>query len=94
MSWSWYHHDHNLREFVQTTVILTPGVGNPGSVLHRWLRFRGNLADPADPVQNSVRRGNAVFYNTFGTFCRNWGFIFGANPEKTLREINVFGFER
>ena len=29
-----------LREFVQTTVILTPGVGTPGSVPHRMLRFR------------------------------------------------------
>ena len=29
-----------LREFVQTTVILPPGVGNPGSVLLAVARFR------------------------------------------------------
>ena len=30
----------NLREFVLTTVILAPGVGNPGSVLPAVARFR------------------------------------------------------
>ena len=37
-------------------------------------------ADPLDPVQSSVRPPNALFYNTFGTFRRNWGPIFGPNP--------------
>ena len=36
--------------------------------------------DPVDPVQSSVRLSNTVFYNDFGTFCRNWGPIFGPNP--------------
>ena len=33
-----------------------------------------------DPVQNSVRLSNAVFYNDSGTFSRNWGPIFGPKP--------------
>ena len=36
--------------------------------------------DPEDPVQNSVRLANIDFYNAFGTFCRNWGPMFGPNP--------------
>ena len=36
-----------------------------------------------DPVQNSVRLSNTVFYNDFGTFCRNWGPIFRPQPLKT-----------
>ena len=32
-----------------------------------------------ETAQNSVRRGSALFYNTFGTFCRNGGPIFGPN---------------
>ena len=37
-------------------------------------------AIPADPLQNSVRLENLEFYIGFGTFCRNWGPIFGPNP--------------
>ena len=50
---------------MKTTVILTPGVGNPGSVPHRMLRFRWiplDPLDPVDPVQNSVRLSNTVFF--------------------------------
>ena len=36
--------------------------------------------DRVDPVQSSVRLSNTVFYNEFGTFCRNWEPIFGPNP--------------
>ena len=39
-----------LREFVVTTVILTPGVGNPGSVLGGLTPFPGN---PRNRVENS-----------------------------------------
>ena len=35
---------------------------------------------PLDPLQNSTRLSNAVFYNDFGTFCRNWGPSFGSPP--------------
>ena len=41
-----------MREFVETTVILAPGVGNPGSVLDPVVAFPAN---PANPVQNSER---------------------------------------
>ena len=33
--------------------------------------------DPVNPVQSSGRLKNHLFYNDFGTFCRNWGPIFG-----------------
>ena len=48
-------------------------MGNPGSVLHRMLRFRWI---GVDPLQNSVRLSNAGFYNDFCTFSRNWGPTF------------------
>ena len=32
--------------------------------------------DPLDPLQSSVRLSNAVFYNDFCNFLRNWGPIF------------------
>ena len=41
---------------MQATVILPPGVGNPGYVLHELLRFRWKVVDPVypvAPVQNS-----------------------------------------
>ena len=43
----------NLREFVVTTVILTPGAGNPGSVLGILTLFPADPLDPADPLENS-----------------------------------------
>ena len=42
----------NLREFVLTTVILPPGVGNPGSVLHGLTPFP---LDWLDPLENPWR---------------------------------------
>ena len=32
--------------------------------------------NPVNPVQSSGRLKNHLFYNDFGTFCRNWGPIF------------------
>ena len=43
----------NLREFVLTTVILLPGVGNPGSVLGGLTPFPVNPLNPANPLENS-----------------------------------------
>ena len=40
----------NLREFVVTTVILLPGVGNPGSVPGRLAPFPPNPINPLNPV--------------------------------------------
>ena len=40
--------------------------------------------DPLDPLENSVRLSNAVFYNDFGTFCQNCGPIFCPKPLKTM----------
>ena len=43
-------------------------------------------ADPADPedcvdcLQNSVRLIFVIKHYGFGTFCQNWGPIFGPNP--------------
>ena len=45
--------------------------------------FPVDSEDSEDPVQNSVRLSNAMFYNDFGTFCRNWGPIFRPQPLKT-----------
>ena len=39
-----------LREFVVTTVILTPGAGNPGSVLGILTPFPADPLDPLDPL--------------------------------------------
>ena len=38
-----------MREFVLTTVILPPGVGNPGAVLHGLTPFPD---DPVDLAEN------------------------------------------
>ena len=43
-------HPPYLREFVLTTVILLPGVGNPGSVLGGLTPFPGNPLNPVNPV--------------------------------------------
>ena len=51
-----------LREFVLTTVILPPGVKNPGSVLLGLTPF------PVDPAENSWRPKNELQYNEFCTF--------------------------
>ena len=45
----------DLREFVLTTVILPPGVKNPGSVLLGLTPFPLDPVDPLDPVENSGR---------------------------------------
>ena len=45
--------DHNLRDFVVTTVILTPGAGNPGSVLGGLTPFLADPADPLNPLESS-----------------------------------------
>ena len=57
-----------------------PRRGEPrvGSALD--VAFPADPVDPVDPLQSSVRPPNALFYNTFGTFRRNWGPIFGPNP--------------
>ena len=54
-----------------TTVILAPGVGNPGSVPHRMLRFRcdpRDPVDPLDPLQNSPWAPMTVKKQYTGTF--------------------------
>jgi len=73
----------SLREFVLTTVILPPGVGNLGSALLSWMRFRFKVVDPLDlldPLQNSRRPILKHPSDSFGTFGRNMGFHFEPNP--------------
>ena len=77
-----YSKSSNLREFVLTTVILPPGVKNPGSVLLGLTPFPVDPVDPVDPldpVESSWRPKNELQYNEFGTFCRNLGSIFRYN---------------
>ena len=52
----WGYIVYYLKEFVKTTVILVPGVGNKGSVLHRMLRFRW--------IRFRILRGSKSDYST------------------------------
>ena len=45
-----------------TTVILPPGVGNPGSVLPGLTPFPLDPLDPLDPVESSSELRDAIFY--------------------------------
>ena len=53
-----------------TTVILPPGVGNPGSVLHGLTPFPLDPVDPVDPLQNPRRLKKEQQSYGFGTFGR------------------------
>ena len=62
-----------------TTVILPPGVGNPGSVLHGLTPFPVDSLDPLDPVdwlQNPWRLKKEQQSYGFGTFGRKMGTHF------------------
>ena len=56
-----------------------PGHGEPRVSFAPLVPFPLDPLDPLDPLQNSVRLQKHCFYNDFGTFCRNWGPIFGPN---------------
>ena len=80
-----------------TTVILPPGVGNPGSVLHSWMRFRRiRWRIPGGPF------GSDSSMN-LTHFAGKWGLFLGPTREKSkqnqcfwlrtlknLRKINDF----
>ena len=72
-----------------TTVILPPGVENPGSVLLAGMRF---VVDPVDPVENSWRLKKEQQSYGFGTFSRKMGTQFEFGLEKMCqrgRELKI-----
>ena len=71
-----------MREFVLTTVILPPGVGNPGSVLHGLTPFQLDPVDQLDQLQNPWRLKKEQQSYGFGTFARKTGTHFEFEPEK------------
>ena len=68
-----------------TTVILPPGVGNPGSVLHGLTPFWLDPVDPVDPLdqlENPQRLKKEQQSYGFSTFAWKTGTHFECEPEK------------
>ena len=83
-----------------STVILLPGVGNPGSVLHGMLRFRGirwiRFRTPGDP---QIEYSTVILAHLAGKWVPNLSptfkkpkenRCFRLQPLKNLRKINGF----
>ena len=75
-----------------TTVILPPGVGNPGSVLHGLTPFPVDQLDWLDPLENPWRLKKEQPSYGFGTFGRKMGTHFEFGLEKMCqrgRELKI-----
>ena len=73
--------------FVSTTVILLPGVGNPGSVLGGLTPFPGNPRNPRNPVENSRGLQKRYKNNQNRTLGRENGSHFGGGWSFTPLEL-------